>query len=138
MLLVETVFLACERQFFKHVRYFLLWKQFFSQVGTNFLRSSSFRIVETNFRSSGNVILLFRALLKFFKFRNSNFLKRNLIEETSIETDFLASGSYFFPFSDTPASESYLSSSGKVFLNAFFIPYGGNKFSAFWKPFSPI
>ena len=75
-----------------------------------------------DFLSSGNIILLFRALLKFLKFGSSNFFKRNLTEETSMETDFLASG-------------SYLSSSGNVFLNEFFIPYSGNRFSAFGNRF---
>ena len=46
-----------------------------------------------------------------------------------METDFLASGSYFFHFSDTPASEMNFLSSGNVFLNKFFIPYGGDGFS---------
>ena len=137
MLIAETVFLACEKQFFKYVRYFLLWNQFFSEVGTCFLRSSSFRIVETNFRSSGNIILLSRALLKFFKFRNSNFLG-TLLKKPQSKLIFWQVEIIFFYFSDTPASESYLSSSGKVFLNAFFIPCGGNKFSALWKPFSLI
>ena len=46
-----------------------------------------------------------------------------------METDFLDSGSYFFQFSDTPASERYFLSSGNVFLNKFFISYGGDGFS---------
>ena len=46
-----------------------------------------------------------------------------------METDFLASGSFFSDFSDTPASEKYFLSSGNVFLNKFFIPYGGDGFS---------
>ena len=36
---------------------------------------------------------------------------------------------FFSHFSDTPASESYFLSSGNVFLNKFFIPYGGEPFS---------
>ena len=37
-------------------------------------------------------------------------------------------------FSDTPASEMSLSC-GNVFLNEFFILYGGDGFSVLWKPF---
>ena len=39
---------------------------------------------------------------------------------------------------DTPANESYFSSSGNVFLNKFFISYGEDGFFALWKPFSLI
>ena len=39
---------------------------------------------------------------------------------------------------DTPASESYFSSSGNVFLNKFFISYGEDGFFVLWKPFSLI
>ena len=42
----------------------------------------------------------------------------------------------FFHFSDTPASERYFLSSGNVFLNEFYIPYGGDRFSVLRKPFS--
>ena len=45
-----------------------------------------------------------------------------------METNFLASRSYFSQFSDTHASESYFSSSRNVFLNEFFIPYGEDGF----------
>ena len=34
----------------------------------------------------------------------------------------------FFHFLDTPAGERYFLSSGNVFLNKFFIPYGGGGF----------
>ena len=43
-----------------------------------------------------------------------------------------------FHFSDTPASERYFLSSGNVFLNEFFSPYGRDGFSVLWKPFSFI
>ena len=42
-----------------------------------------------------------------------------------METDFLASGIFFY-FSDTAASESYFLSGGNRFLNEFFISYGGD------------
>ena len=35
---------------------------------------------------------------------------------------------FVFSFLDTPASESYFLSSENVFLNEFFIPYGGDGF----------
>ena len=38
---------------------------------------------------------------------------------------------FFFHFSDTPARESYFLSSGNVFLNEFFVPYGGDGFLCF-------
>ena len=44
----------------------------------------------------------------------------------------------FFHFKDTPASERYFLSNGNVFLNEFFIPYDGDLFTVFWKPFSRI
>ena len=50
-----------------------------------------------------------------------------------METDFLAN--FFFYFSDTPASESYFLPSENVFLNEFFIPFGGYGFSVLWKLF---
>ena len=42
----------------------------------------------------------------------------------------------FLHFSDTPAGERYFSSSGNVFLNEFYIPYGEDGFSVLRKPFS--
>ena len=50
-----------------------------SPKGNIFLTNSSFRLVETNFLSSRNSIVLFRALLKILKFGGSNLFKRNLI-----------------------------------------------------------
>ena len=41
-------------------------------VETYFLKNSSFRLVETDFLSSGNSILSFKALLKFWKFWGNN------------------------------------------------------------------
>ena len=49
--------------------------------------NSSFLLVETNFLSCRNSIVLFRALLKILKFGGSNLFKRNLIS---------ARGSCFF------------------------------------------
>ena len=103
---------------------------------TYFLTSSPFHLVKTDFLSSGNSILLFRTLLKFLGFEGSRFFfKESLF--LLVETDFLTSGSFFFfHFSGSPDSESYFLSSGNVFLNKFFIPYGGEAFSVLWKPFS--
>ena len=53
-----------------------------------------------------------------------------------VEFDFVLMEVNFFHFSDTPASESYFSSSGNVFLNEFFILYDEDGFSVLWKPFS--
>ena len=58
LLLVETVFLASE-QFLPLFRYSWLWKQFFRQVETYFLTSSSFRLVKTDFLSSGKSFFFF-------------------------------------------------------------------------------
>ena len=55
-----------------------------------------------------------------------------------METDFLASRTYFSHFSDTPSSESYFPSSGNVFLNESSNPYGGDTFSVMWEPFPLI
>ena len=63
--------------------------------------------------ASGNSILLFRALLKFSKFRGSYVCKRNLAP---------ACGNWFFIF------KIILPSSGNVFFNKFFIPASGNVF----------
>ena len=120
MLLVETVFLAIEKQFFPSARYSWLCKQF--------LTSSSFRFVETDFLSSEKSILLFKGLFKFLKFGVSNFLRETLF--LLVETVFWLMEVGFFHFSDTPASESYFSSSGNVFLTEFFILYGGDGFCA--------
>ena len=45
-----------------------------------------------------------------------------------VEFDFVLMEVTFFHFSDTPASESYFSSSGNVFLNEFFILYDEDGF----------
>ena len=43
---------------------------------------------------------------------------------------------YFLPFSDTPATDSFIfPSSGNVFLNNSCISVSGNGFSGQWKPF---
>ena len=95
-------------------------------------RFPSFQLVETDFLSSGIRILSLRVLLKFSKFKCSNiFLRETLF--LPVETDFLAKFFFFFffsfHFSDTPPDESYFLPSGNVFLNEFFIPYGGDGFS---------
>ena len=57
--------------------------------------NSSVRLVETNFLSSRNSIVSFRALLKFLKFGRINLRKTLFL---LVETDFLATRSQFFPF----------------------------------------
>ena len=52
-----------------------------------------------------------------------------------METDFLVSGNYFFPFLRCPSGESYFLSSGNALLNKSSNPNGGDAFSALWKPF---
>ena len=65
LLLLETVFLASNS-----------WLYFPSDREiTNSLSS----LLETDFVSTGSSILLFRALLKFWKFGGGNFFKGNLI-----------------------------------------------------------
>ena len=91
---------------------------------------SSFRLVETDFLSSGKSIFLFRALLKLLKFGGGNSCLWKLI--------FWLVELIFSHFSDTPSSESYFPSSGNVFLNESSNPYGGDAFSVLWKPFSLI
>ena len=55
-----------------------------------------------------------------------------------METDFLAKEVFFFHFSDAPAGERYFLSSGNVYINEFFIVYGGDGFPVLWKLFSLI
>ena len=76
LLLVETVFLASKKPFFIY--------QIFQAVKTvspkgNVFFYFSFWLVETNFLSSRNSSVLFRALLKILKFGGSKLFKRNLI-----------------------------------------------------------
>ena len=78
------------------------------------------------FLSRGNSILLFRALLKFLKFWDSNFFKEKPCSCSWKLIFWLVE--IFFYFSDTPASESCFLSSGNVFLNEFFISYGRDGF----------
>ena len=87
LFLVETAFLASEKPFFPFIRYSRQWKQFLPQMETLFLTNSSFQLVETNFLSSRNSIVIFRALLKILNFGGSNLFKRNLTS---------AVGSWFF------------------------------------------
>ena len=58
-----------------------------TSTGKRFLTNLSFRLVKTNFLSSRNSIVLFRALLKILKFGGSKLFKRNL---------FSARGNLFF------------------------------------------
>ena len=103
---------------------------FWSSENVFFLANYSFRLVETYFLSSGKSIFLFRALLKLLKFEGGNFCLWKLI--------FWLVELIFSLFSDTLSSESFFPSSGKVFLNEFSNPYGGDAFSVMWKLFSLI
>ena len=123
--------------FFPFGRCSWLWKQLLLHVETYFLTDSLFRLVETDFLSSGNSIPLFRALLKFLKFGGNNIFQRHLYLCSWKLIFWLMEINYFY-FSDTPVSESYFSSSGKVCLNEFFIPHNGDEFFVLWKPFSLI
>ena len=87
---------------------------------TCFSTNSSFRLVETDFLSSGNNNFLFRALLKLLKFGGSNSCLWKLI--------FWLGELIFSHFSDNPSSESYFSSSGNIFLNESSNPYCGSSF----------
>ena len=67
---------------------FFFFKNFIPNILINF--NFSFRLVETNFLSSRNSIVLFRDLLKILKFRSSNFFMKNRRRRTLlVETDFL-------------------------------------------------
>ena len=85
-----------------------------------FLTNSSFRLAKTEFLSSEKSIFLFRAFLKLLKFGVDNSCLWKLI--------FWLVELIFSHFSDTPPSESYFPSSGKVYLNEFSNPYGGDAF----------
>ena len=64
-----------------------------SPMGNVFLTNFSFQLMETNFLSSRNSIVLFRALLKILKNSGvATFLRETLF--LLVETDFLASRSY--------------------------------------------
>ena len=128
LLLVQTVFLASEKQFFSHFlanpgckhSLSVKWKGILLMI-------SSFRLVETYFLSSGKSIFLFRALLKLLKFGCGNSWMWKLI--------FWLVELIFSHFSDTPSSENYFLSSGNVFLKEFPNRYGGDASSVLWKPF---
>ena len=101
-----------------------------------FLTNSSFRLAETNFLSSRNSIVLFRVLLKILKFGGSNLFKRNLI--SARENLFFSQQKLIFYNFQILLLVKAILSSGKVFLNEFFIPYGGEGFFVLWKLFSLI
>ena len=91
-----------------------------------------FLAVKTVFQSSGSVFFneffipaSVRALLKFLKFGGSNFFKEKPYSY-SLKMIFWPVEANFLHFSDTPTGERYFSSSGNVFLNEFYIPYGGD------------
>ena len=106
-----------------------------SPTGNFFLMNSSFRLVETNFLSSRNSIVLFRALLKVLGV--ATFL-RETYYFCSWKLIFWLVKVNFFHFLGTPASERYFLSGENVFLHKFFIPYRGGGFSVLRKPFSLI
>ena len=79
--------------------------------------NSSFRLVETNFLSTRNSIVLFRALLKVLGI--ATFL-RETYYFCSWKLIFWLVKVNFFHFLGTPASERYFLSGGNVFLHKFF------------------
>ena len=95
-------------------------KKVLPSSGNVFLTSSSFRLVETDFLSSGKSFFFIQSFVEVFEIRRWQFLL--------VETDFLASRTFFPHFSDTSSSESYFPSSGNIFLNESSNPYG-NVFS---------
>ena len=103
-------------------------------------RFSSFQLVEKDFLFSGNRILSFRVLLKFLKFKGSNFFEEKpyFCSWKLIFWLIFFFFSFFFHLSDTAPNEGYFLPSGNGFLNEFFIPYGGDEFSVLWKSFSVI
>ena len=73
LLLVETVFLASEKQVFFHLSDIRDYeKSFFRQMEMFFLKNASFRLVQTDILSSGKSTFLFKALLKLLKFVGGN------------------------------------------------------------------
>ena len=108
-------------------RFFFIY-QIFQRVktvsprGNVFLMNFSFRLVETDSMSSRNSIIFFRALLKILKFGGSNLFKRKLISARG-NLFFSQQKLIFYKFPILLLVKGILSS-GKVFLNEFFIPYG--------------
>ena len=106
LFLVETFIETMWKPIFKEKLHcsqqqLLLWlkkNRFFPhfQVEMYSFVNCSFWPVETNFMSSGNSILLFRALLSFYNLVIANISRETLL--LYIETDFLANGSFFFIF----------------------------------------
>ena len=70
---------------------FLAVKTFFRQVETYFLTNSSFRLVDTDFLSSGKSIFFQSFIVETFEIWRWQFLL--------VETDILASRNYFLPIS---------------------------------------
>ena len=75
---LRSCFVAREKPFFPFIRNSRQLKQFLLRE-TFFLTNSSFGLVETNFLSGRNSIVLFRALLKILKLESSSLFRRNLI-----------------------------------------------------------
>ena len=82
LLVVETVFLASEKQFFQSITYSI----FFPSSRNVFLTNSSFRLVDTHFLSSGKSII-FQSFVEAFEIQRLQFLL--------VETDFR---NHFFLF----------------------------------------
>ena len=66
----------------------------------------------------------------FWNSEEATFFKRNLV---LVETDFLASGNFFIFYILLLVKGIF-----RLAENEFFIPYGEDGFSLFWKPFSLI
>ena len=91
----------------------------------SFLTNSSFRLVKTKVLSSRNSIVLFRETITIILLRETLFML--------VEIDFLASRSFFFYFTDAPASERYFLSGENIFsfhmVETDFLPCGITIFS---------
>ena len=94
--------------------------------------------MEKDFLSSGKRIFCLVERVSFFIQSFAEVFEIWRWQFLLVETDFLASRTFFPHFSDTLCSESYFLSSGNIFLNESSNPYGGGVFSVLWKPFSFI
>ena len=146
-MIVETIFFHCLRYFSRSSsswlvethfsvqkkKYYFLPRTFFPARGNHYLNYREaylklyhycFLLVETDFLSTWFYLEIFFCYWEF------NFWKITLF--SLVETDFLASGNHlFFPFSDYPATDSFIfPSNGNVFVNNFCILVSQSEFLA--------
>ena len=128
MLLVETVFLTSQKQFFPLFIYSWLWNKIFRQVETYFLRNSLFRLVKTDFLSSGKSFFFIQNFAESFERWRCQFL--------FVETNLLIFWLVELIFSICQIL--LLVKAIFRFLNKSSNPYDRDAFSVLWKPFSLI